>query len=125
MTERADVVLPVAPVVEKAGTFVDWEGRERPFAEVLRGTNAMPDVRVLHVLAAAMDVDLALPDVAAARAEIAEPASFSPVRTVTRMPRPRRDHPSPRCENGIGDQHFGGVIWKSLRLTNQPDKSNG
>jgi NADH-quinone oxidoreductase subunit G len=29
-------------------------------------------VRVLHVLAAAMDVDLALPDVATARAEIAE-----------------------------------------------------
>jgi NADH-quinone oxidoreductase subunit G len=72
VTERADVVLPVAPVVEKAGTFVDWEGRERPFAEVLRGTNAMSDVRVLHVLAAAMDVDLGLPDVAAARAEIAE-----------------------------------------------------
>jgi NADH-quinone oxidoreductase subunit G len=72
VTERADVVLPVAPVVEKSGTFVDWEGRERPFAEVLRGTNAMPDVRVLHVLAAAMGVDLALPDVAAARAEIAE-----------------------------------------------------
>jgi NADH-quinone oxidoreductase subunit G len=72
VTTRADVVLPVAPVVEKAGTFLDWEGRERPFVEVLRGTNAMPDVRVLHVLAAAMDVDLALPDVAAARAEIAE-----------------------------------------------------
>jgi NADH-quinone oxidoreductase subunit G len=72
VTARADVVLPVAPVVEKSGTFLDWEGRERPFVEVLRGTNAMPDVRVLHVLAAAMDVDLALPDVAAARAEIAE-----------------------------------------------------
>jgi NADH-quinone oxidoreductase subunit G len=72
VTERADVVLPIAPVVEKAGTFVDWEGRERSFAEVLRDTNALPDVRVLHVLAAAMDVDLGLPDVAAARAEVAE-----------------------------------------------------
>jgi len=72
VTERADVVLPVAPVVEKAGTFVDWEGRERPFAEVLRGTNALSDTRVLHVLAAAMDIDLGLPDVAAARAELAE-----------------------------------------------------
>jgi NADH-quinone oxidoreductase subunit G len=72
VTARADVVLPVAPVVEKAGTFLDWEGRERPFAEVLRGTNAMPDGRVLHVLAAAMDVDLGLPDVAAARAEVVE-----------------------------------------------------
>jgi NADH-quinone oxidoreductase subunit G len=72
VSQRADVVLPVAPAVEKAGTFLDWEGRERPFAEVLRGTNAMPDVRVLHVLAAAMDIDLGLPDVAAARAEVAE-----------------------------------------------------
>jgi NADH-quinone oxidoreductase subunit G len=72
VTDRADVVLPVAPVVEKAGTFLDWEGRERPFAQVLRGTNALPDGRVLHVLAAAMDVDLGLPDVAAARRELAE-----------------------------------------------------
>jgi NADH-quinone oxidoreductase subunit G len=81
VTERADVVLPVAPAVEKAGTFVDWEGRERPFAEVLRGTNAMSDVRVLHVLAAAMDVDLALPDVVAARAEIAELGAWDGART--------------------------------------------
>ena len=72
VTERADVVLPVAPVVEKAGTFLDWEGRPRPFDEVLRGTNALSDTRVLHVLAAEMDVDLGLPDVAAARAELAE-----------------------------------------------------
>jgi NADH-quinone oxidoreductase subunit G len=94
VTTRADVVLPVAPVVEKAGTFLDWEGRERPFVEVLRGTNAMPDVRVLHVLAAAMDVDLALPDVATARAEFAElglgrrPGRFSDATSPT--PRRRR-----------------------------------
>ena len=31
VTELADVVFPVAPVVEKAGTFVNWEGRIRPF----------------------------------------------------------------------------------------------
>ena len=35
VTERADVVLPVAPVSEKAGTFVDWEGRWRTFPAVL------------------------------------------------------------------------------------------
>jgi NADH-quinone oxidoreductase subunit G len=72
VTARADVVLPVAAAVEKAGTFVDWEGRYRPFDAVLRGTNAMPDVRVLHVLAEAMGVDLGLPDVATARREIEE-----------------------------------------------------
>jgi NADH-quinone oxidoreductase subunit G len=72
VTERADVVLPVAPAVEKAGTFLDWEGRERPFDEVLRGSSALSDVRVLHVLAASMGVDLGLRDVHTARREIAE-----------------------------------------------------
>src|SRR5690606_36732690 len=27
VTERADVVLPIAPAVEKSGTFLNWEGR--------------------------------------------------------------------------------------------------
>ena len=31
VTERADVVFPVAPVVEKGGAFMNWEGRIRPF----------------------------------------------------------------------------------------------
>ncbi len=70
VTDRADVVLPVAAVVEKAGTFVDWEGRQRPFEAALPELPAMPDVRVLHVLADAMDVHLGLPDVTRARREI-------------------------------------------------------
>ena len=31
VTEYADVVFPVVPPAEKDGTFVNWEGRERPF----------------------------------------------------------------------------------------------
>ena len=31
VTDRADVVLPVAAVAEKAGTFVNWEGRPGSF----------------------------------------------------------------------------------------------
>jgi NADH-quinone oxidoreductase subunit G len=64
-------VLPVAPAVEKSGTYLDWEGRARPFEQVLRLSGALPDVRVLHVLADEMDAPLGLPDVPAARAEIA------------------------------------------------------
>jgi NADH-quinone oxidoreductase subunit G len=45
----ADVVLPVAPPQEKAGTYVNWEGRMRPFGQVLTST-AMSDARVLQVL---------------------------------------------------------------------------
>ncbi|MPZ61771.1 MAG: NADH-quinone oxidoreductase subunit G [Propionibacteriales bacterium] len=51
VTERADVVLPVAPVAEKSGTFVDWEGRHREFGNVLRTTGVLTDVRVLAGIA--------------------------------------------------------------------------
>jgi len=71
VTDRADVVLPVAAVVEKAGTFLDWEGRARPFERVLERVGGMTDGRVLHVLADEMEAELGLPDVSSARAEIA------------------------------------------------------
>ncbi len=51
VTSHADVVLPVAPAVEKAGTYVDWEGRERPFGLTLSGTGALTDARVLDTIA--------------------------------------------------------------------------
>ncbi len=54
VTERADVVLPVAVVTEKAGTFLDWEGRPRPFAQVFRDALTMGDARVLAMIAEAM-----------------------------------------------------------------------
>ena len=56
VTERADVVLPVAPPAEKAGRFVDWEGRRRPFDLTLTNTGALTDARVLDSLAAELDV---------------------------------------------------------------------
>ena len=46
-TELADVVFPVAPASDKAGTFVNWEGRVRPFGKVLDNPHSLPDVRVL------------------------------------------------------------------------------
>jgi NADH-quinone oxidoreductase subunit G len=57
VTEVADVVLPVAPHAEKAGAFVDWEGRVRPFQAAL-DSNAMSDHRVLDMLAAELGVFL-------------------------------------------------------------------
>ncbi|MGH3516548.1 MAG: NADH-quinone oxidoreductase subunit G [Haloechinothrix sp.] len=58
VTEYADVVLPIAPVAEKAGSYRNWEGRERLFAVTLEGTGALPDCRVLDTLAVEMDADL-------------------------------------------------------------------
>ncbi|MGX7681158.1 NADH-quinone oxidoreductase subunit G [Jatrophihabitans sp. DSM 45814] len=71
VTEYADVVLPVAAAAEKAGRFVTWEGRRRPFDLTLTNSGQMADGRVLHALADELDVDLALPTHEAARAELA------------------------------------------------------
>jgi len=71
VTELADVVFPVASVAEKAGTFLTWEGRARPFEPALPHRGTLPDTRVLHLIADEMGVDLALPDTAAARHELA------------------------------------------------------
>ena len=57
VTAVADVVLPVAPHAEKAGSFVNWEGRVRPFEAALT-TNSMSDHRVLDMLAAELGVFL-------------------------------------------------------------------
>ncbi len=71
VTDLADVVFPVAPVVEKAGSFVNWGGRARPFGPSLV-SNATPDLRVLYTLADEIGVDLGLPDAATAAEELAK-----------------------------------------------------
>ncbi|MFC7549101.1 NADH-quinone oxidoreductase subunit G [Plantactinospora sp. GCM10030261] len=82
VTRRADVVLPVAPVVEKAGSFLDWEGRLRPFEAVLN-TAAMADGRVLDALAAQLGVRLGTSDVNGVRRELGT------------LPTSRADRPQP------------------------------
>jgi NADH-quinone oxidoreductase subunit G len=71
VTERADVVFPIAPAAEKSGTYVNWEGRYRDFSAALHH-GATPDLRVLDALADEMGVDLGLPSVEAARAELTQ-----------------------------------------------------
>jgi NADH-quinone oxidoreductase subunit G len=51
VTRVADVVFPVAAVVDKAGTFVTWEGRPRWFDAVFTNPQALPDSRVLAGIA--------------------------------------------------------------------------
>ena len=70
VTDRADVVFPVAGAVEKDGTFLDWEGRARPFEAVLRTSGALADVRVIHLLSEELGRSIELPDVSAARDEL-------------------------------------------------------
>ncbi|MCW2944608.1 MAG: molybdopterin oxidoreductase, partial [Actinoallomurus sp.] len=80
VTDRADVVLPVAVITEKAGTFVNWEGRGRPFEAVLKVPQVMSDLKVLSAIADLMDVHLGLPDSASARRELAALGGFKGTR---------------------------------------------
>ncbi|MGN9843828.1 NADH-quinone oxidoreductase subunit G [Nonomuraea sp. H19] len=70
VTDRADVVLPVAAVQEKGGTFVNWEGRGRSFEAPLKVPGLQSDLAVIGNLADRMDVHLGLPDAKAARREL-------------------------------------------------------
>ncbi|WP_123029661.1 NADH-quinone oxidoreductase subunit G [Mycolicibacterium stellerae] len=70
VTAHADVVFPVASATEKAATFLNWEGRQRPFPAALHDSEMMPDLRVLHAIAAEMGLGLGLPDAEAARSEL-------------------------------------------------------
>ncbi|MCZ2827943.1 NADH-quinone oxidoreductase subunit G [Modestobacter sp. VKM Ac-2986] len=70
VTAHADVVLPVAAAPEKAGAYLDWEGRVRPFDATLHGTGQLTDARVLHGVAEHLGVDLGLATVADARREL-------------------------------------------------------
>jgi NADH-quinone oxidoreductase subunit G len=76
VTDRADVVFPVAAVAEKAGTFVNWEGRGGSFGAALSVPGVRTDLYVLGAIADEMDVHLGLPDPAAARAELAALGSW-------------------------------------------------
>ena len=69
VTDLADVILPVAAHQEKAGTFVNWEGRVRTFEAAL-STNAMSDHRVVDLLAAEMGESLGVRTLADTRADM-------------------------------------------------------
>jgi NADH-quinone oxidoreductase subunit G len=90
VTALADVVLPVAPVVEKSGTFLDWEGRERPFDTVLREAGSLPDLRVLSGIAEALDTDLGFRTVEQARDEMTQVGRWdgAPALSPTTRPAP-------------------------------------
>ncbi|MGH3853951.1 MAG: NADH-quinone oxidoreductase subunit G [Pseudonocardiaceae bacterium] len=75
-TTAADVVLPIASALEKAGSYLNWEGRRREFGTTVssgagRAQAVLPDCRVLDSLAIEMDVDLFTQTPAAAGAGFA------------------------------------------------------
>jgi NADH-quinone oxidoreductase subunit G len=72
ITEIADVVLPVAAVTEKSGSFLNWEGRARAFNAAVAESLNRSDVRILSALADVMDESIMLGTVTATAREIAQ-----------------------------------------------------
>ena len=98
VTAHADVVLPVAVTAEKAGRFVTWEGRRRPFDLTLTNTGQLADGRVLNAIADELDVNLGLPAHQSAQAEL---AALGVTGSRGRRPEPSRSR-SHRDESGAG-----------------------
>ena len=85
VSERADVVLPVAPAVEKNGTYINWEGRLRPFGQA-RSATSLTDRDVLVRLTEEFDDDLGVTALSDLYAEVnalmdwdGEPQEFAAV----------------------------------------------
>ncbi len=70
VTRLADVVLPVAPVTDKAGTFITWEGRPRPFEAVFTNPASLPDLRILSGIADELGAPLGFRTTAEVRVEM-------------------------------------------------------
>ena len=69
ITEIAQVVFPVATVVEKSGSFMDWQGKVRKFEAAVEQSLNRSDVRILSMLADEIGKPINLPTVKAARNE--------------------------------------------------------
>ena len=71
VTDRANVVLPVAAVTEKSGSFLNWEGRARSFDAAVADSLNRSDLRILSMIAEEMGTSINLGTVTAATKELA------------------------------------------------------
>ena len=82
VTQRADVVLPVAAVTEKSGSFLNWEGRARSFDAAVHDSLNRSDLRILSMIAEEMGASVNLATVTSAIKEIASLGKWDGARVV-------------------------------------------
>jgi NADH-quinone oxidoreductase subunit G len=70
VTKYADVILPVAAITEKSGSFLNWEGRARAFDAAVDSLNRS-DLRILSMIADELGHSISLGTVVNAAKEIA------------------------------------------------------
>ena len=90
VTAVADVVLPVAAITEKSGSFLNWEGRARAFDAAVADSHNRSDVRILSMLADALGNPISLGTVTSSAREFNQLGSwdgsrvqFAPVAAAT------------------------------------------
>lgn len=115
VTRVADVVLPVAPVTDKAGTFVTWDARTREFDAVFTNPASLPDLRVLSGIADELAVlghgrPLGLRTVAEARAEMESIGPWDGDRPALDAGKAPKAPRAPRK----GEVPFALATWKQL-----------
>ncbi len=117
VTDRADVVFPVAAVAEKQGTFVNWEGRPGSFTAALSVPAARTDLDVLAAIADEMDVHLGLPDAASARRELtmlSQSPALSPAPSAAHLPAGRERLSASRPVQHPGAANALLATWHNL-----------
>jgi NADH-quinone oxidoreductase subunit G len=76
VTKIADVVLPVAAVPEKSGSFMNWEGRARTFDVAAPDSLNRTDVRILSMISEDLGRPIKLASVKVAANELASFGSW-------------------------------------------------
>jgi NADH-quinone oxidoreductase subunit G len=117
VTRAADVVFPVAPVTDKAGTFVNWEGRPRPFEAVFTNPTSLPETRILAGIAEELGKPLGFRNVAEARSAMTELGPWDGARAV--LP----DIPAATRVKGPKKSELALATWK-LMLDNGSMQDN-
>ena len=107
VTMRADVVLPVAAITEKSGSFLNWEGRARSFVAAVGDSLNRSDLRILSMIAQEMQVSLNLGTVTAAAKEIAAIGSWDGARASMKVL-------SPAKTKSLGADQFILTSWRRL-----------
>ena len=106
VTERANVVLPVAAITEKSGSFLNWEGRPRSFDAAVSDSLNRSDLRILSMIAQEIGTPLNLGTVTAAIKEIASIGKWEGARvsfnTVSASAQPALDADQAACNQLAG-----------------------
>ncbi|CAB5107317.1 MAG: NADH-quinone oxidoreductase subunit G [Actinobacteria bacterium] len=89
VSSRANVVLPVAAVTEKSGSFLNWEGRARSFDAAVHDSLNRSDLRILSMIAEEMATPLNLGTVTAAAKEIASLGAWDGARATMKPVSPQ------------------------------------